>query len=122
MSINFAGESSGGHSHLTNAQISFLDRRFINTDEKIPELKIVKDRLKDLERSRHQAQINIEDMRMKIARQKEEQKEEIETFRSAIRTLIIANTQKIANLDDFMLRSSTLHERLSSHSQQQSQI
>jgi hypothetical protein len=71
MSINFAGSLTGA-TGLDSKALKYFDARYINTGEKIPKESItealsdVTMRLKELERMKHQHEMNIDDFRRNL--------------------------------------------------------
>lgn len=75
MTLNFAGSISGGTNVLDVKTLQYFDSRYINTDEKIPKLDALIRRLKNVERTTHQHQINIDDFRVKFKIQEDKIRE-----------------------------------------------
>ena len=82
MSINFAGEVSSAQA-MSPQTINYFDKRYLNVDEELPQLKKITLRLKDLERKNHQQQMNIDDFRVKF----EEKKQQIDNLNTLHITL-----------------------------------
>ena len=111
MSINFAGEGANAQT-MSSQTINYFDKRYLNVDEEIPQLKKVALRLKDLERKTHHQQMNIDDFRIKFEQNRQQigdlinltntLKSEVSTMRTGMNSRLSLLEQKVVKLIDDM--------------------
>ena len=111
MSINFAGEGANAQT-MSSQTINYFDKRYLNVDEEIPQLKKVALRLKDLERKTHHQQMNIDDFRIKFEQNRQQigdlinltntLKSEVSTMRTGMNSRLSLLEQKVKKLTDDM--------------------